>query len=179
MRSTKISETALGRLGRLSAPLVAIGCALVAVACGSSGNPQSGARGGPLLKLAQCMRARGVSSFPDPKSTGGLIIPNNVNTEAPAFKAAQAACNKLLPDGGPRGGAPSAQAKAQMLAISKCMRRHGVTGFPDPTTTQPSDPGIYSVALGRGGIFLAVPNTISTDSPAFKDAAGACHFGAP
>jgi hypothetical protein len=30
---------------------------------------------------------------------------------------------------------------------------------------------------GRGGVFLAIPNTINTSSPAFKQASAACHFG--
>jgi hypothetical protein len=66
-----------------------------------------------------------------------------------------------------------------MLAISKCMRSHGVTDFPDPPTTPPSGPSDYSVVMGRGGVFLAVPSTINVDSPTFKQAAAACHFGGP
>jgi len=66
-----------------------------------------------------------------------------------------------------------------MLALSKCMRAHGVSGFPDPTLgPPPSSPQEFSIAVGRGGVSLLVPNTIVVSSPAFKQAATTCHFGA-
>jgi len=64
-----------------------------------------------------------------------------------------------------------------MLAISECMRAHGVTGFPDPTTTPPSSPDGYSEVIGRNGVFIAVPSTIDSASPAFQKAAKDCSFG--
>ena len=51
-----------------------------------------------------------------------------------------------------------------MLATSECMRAHGVSGFPDPTTSPPSRPADFSIAMGRGGAFLAVPRTIDINS---------------
>jgi hypothetical protein len=65
-----------------------------------------------------------------------------------------------------------------MLKISQCMRQHGVTGFPDPTLSPPTNPTGYSVILDRGGVVLAIPDTIEPDSPLFKEAAAACKFGA-
>src|SRR5262245_14638586 len=52
-----------------------------------------------LLKYAQCMRARGVPKFPDPKADGGLMIgpKTGVDPNAPQFIAAQQACKKLVP----------------------------------------------------------------------------------
>ncbi len=66
-----------------------------------------------------------------------------------------------------------------MLATSTCMRAHGVAGFPDPTLSPPGDLGAYSIAMGRGGVFLAVPRTIDPTSPVFQSAAKACRFGPP
>jgi hypothetical protein len=57
------------------------------------------------------------------------------------------------------------------------MRAHGISGFPDPTTTPPSNPSAYSEVLGRNGVWLAVPNSIDPRSPAFTHAATACNFG--
>jgi hypothetical protein len=48
-----------------------------------------------------------------------------------------------------------------MLAVSKCIRADGVSGFPNPTLSPPSDLGALSIAMGRGGVFLAVPRTIN------------------
>lgn len=66
-----------------------------------------------------------------------------------------------------------------MLAISECMRAHGVSGFPDPTTTAPSSPTGYSAVLGRNDVFFAVPSTGNLQSPAAKQAEIACRFGGP
>jgi hypothetical protein len=127
------------------------------------------------------MRSHGVSNFPDPSAGGNIQISGSgINLDSPAFKAAQSACSKLLPGGGPAGhGPPSAQARAQMLAVSECMRAHGVTGFPDPTTTPPASITGYSQVIGRGGVFLAVPATINVRSPVYTQAAAACRFGMP
>ena len=65
-----------------------------------------------------------------------------------------------------------------MLALSKCMRAHGVSGFPDPTLgPPPPNPREFSIAIGRGGVSLLVPKTIDVSSPAFKRAATTCRFG--
>jgi len=58
------------------------------------------------------------------------------------------------------------------------MRRHGVSGFPDPTLKLPpiADRAQYSLVEDRDGVVLAVPRTINTSSPAFKQAATACGF---
>jgi hypothetical protein len=54
-----------------------------------------------------------------------------------------------------------------------------VTGFPDPTTSPPSSPSGYSLVIGRGGVFIAVPETINAGSPVYTHAAAACRFGIP
>lgn len=129
---------------------------------------------------ASCMRSHGVPNFPDPGSGGGVQISagSGINPFSPAFKAAQSQCAKLLPGGGPgTRGVPSAEAKQQMLAVSECMRAHGVSGFPDPTLTPPVNLAADSIAMGRGGVFLVVPRTIDTASPVFQSAAKDCRFG--
>jgi hypothetical protein len=159
-----------------------IGCAVALAACGSSSNnkPQRHSGQSQFLAFSQCMRAHGVTHFPDPSPSGGIQIStgSGVNPFSPSFKAARTTCGKLLPGGGPGGhGPPSAQDKAQMLAISTCMRAHGVSGFPDPTTTPPNGPNGVGDVIGRNGVFIAVPSTIDTNSPAYQHAASACHFG--
>ena len=143
----------------------------------ASSNGYSGA-----LKFSACMRSHGITNFPDLSTTGW--DPDQLEFgDQPvlaAFKAAQAACGKLLPGGGPGGnGHPSAQAEKQMLQIAECMRAHDVSGFPDPTTTPPSSPAAGGIALGHDGVFLVVPSKIEINSPAFKQAAATCHFGGP
>lgn len=164
-----------------AAVLAALLGAMTIAACGSSGGAPSSTLARDAVRFSECMRSHGVPNFPDPSSGGGggfhIQIGSGIKPFSPAFKAAQAACHKLLPGGGPGNGPPSAQARAQMLAISTCMRAHGITGFPDPTTTPPNSPNGPGAVLGRGGVFLSIPGTINTESPAFKRAATACHFG--
>ena len=82
-----------------------------------------------------------------------------------------------MPGGGPGGnGHPSKQAIEQMLDVSKCMRAHGVSGFPDPTTTPPTSP-TPGMMIGHDGVYLIVPSTINPGSPVFKQAAATCKFG--
>jgi hypothetical protein len=55
-----------------------------------------------MLKLAQCMRAHGVPKYPDPRvnPNGGseMTMGEDVNPNSPQFKAAQATCQKLVPN---------------------------------------------------------------------------------
>jgi hypothetical protein len=55
------------------------------------------------------------------------------------------------------------------------MRKHGISGFPDPTTSPPSNPGNSGI-LGHGGYYLAIPKSIDANSPAFEQAAAACNL---
>jgi hypothetical protein len=66
-----------------------------------------------------------------------------------------------------------------MLQISQCMRAHGISEFPDPTATPPSDPRNYGAVIGRNGLFLELPKTIDVQSPAFKQAQQVCRFQGP
>jgi hypothetical protein len=165
----------------ITAAVAVLGCGLALAACGGSSSKSGTGDAAPsharFLAFSQCMRAHGLPNFPDPSAQGGIQITagSGLNPFSPAFRSAQSACRKLLPGGGP-GGKPSPQAKAQMLAISVCMRAHGITGFPDPTTTPPSGPGGFSQVIGRDGVFLTVPKTINVNSPAYQRAANVCHF---
>jgi len=123
------------------------------------------------------MRSHGVPNFPDPSGGGLNLNGTGINPFSPSFRAAQSSCSKLLPGGGPGSHKASEQQKQQLLATAECMRRHGVTGFPDPTTKPPTSQQGYSIMEGLGSnLFLLVPNTIDPNSPVFKHASTACHF---
>jgi hypothetical protein len=174
---------------KLATTLAATGCAIAIAACGSSGPTNSASdatansRQAGAQAFAVCMRSHGVPNFPDPKAIGNhiQILGSNsgVNTHSPAFESAQTSCKHLLPGGGPGSGPPSAQAHAQLLQLSECMRRHGISSFPDPQTgSPPSSPSAnYSGIIARDGYFLAIPSSLDPKSPAFKQAATACNFG--
>jgi hypothetical protein len=163
-------------------------CALAIAACGGSTNPSvsGGGQSGSLVSFAVCMRSHGEPNLPDPGSGGGgggvSIVPAGINTSSPAFKTAWSTCAKLLLGMAAHQGA-SAQATQQMLKLSECMRSHGVSGFPDPTDTDPTGGGPlssqsgYSAVIHRGGVWLAIPDTINPTSPTYRQAAAACRFG--
>jgi hypothetical protein len=163
---------------RLSLIAAAAGCAVVLAACGSSGSQVTGGgattatgRSSPAA-LSQCMRAHGLTNFPDPTAgSGGLgfngiirqpdgsLSVNGIVFNGPALKTAEKACGEyLFPHGPPPQ--PSASQKRAVLAFARCMRAHGVPNFPDPTF--------------GGGPKLASAAGINPQSPAFQRAARAC-----
>ncbi len=166
------------RPGGLSSSIARLACVFGLAACGSSSSRASSAtasRVAQVIAFAGCMRSHGVPNFPDPTSGGGIHIDpsSGINPFSPSFRTARAACAKLLPGfGGPQR--PSEQTRQAMVAESECMRSHGVMGFPDPTLTPPTSTGGDSSVIGRDGVFLAIPNTIDVNSPAFKQAAAVC-----
>lgn len=123
------------------------------------------------------MRSHGVPNFPDPNSSGGFQFGSGVDPQSPAFISAQAICQKL--SGLPSPGSPthpSAAVLARMLTISQCMRRHGISDFPDPMTSMPSDMSNYQYVSDRDGVILAFPRGFDESSPTFLHAAAACGF---
>jgi hypothetical protein len=120
------------------------------------------------------MRAHGIANFPDPSASGGIQLPAGANPQSPGFQSAQRACSKLLPGGGPGGGPQASESqKRQMLAMSECMRRHGLLTFPDPVSTPPRKGNGVGIAFGAPGSFIVIPQAL-INSPAFNQAAAAC-----
>jgi hypothetical protein len=166
---------------RMIFPLL-LTAALGLAGCGSS-RPNTGgstaaqndpANAARALAFAKCMRSHGVSNFPDP--TGGELklqvqktprstSVNGVEVNGPAFQNAMQACRSYLPNGGHPSAAQTAKAKAQALAMSRCMRSHGVPNFPDPQF-QTAPGGGFGVRIGGPGI--------NPNSPAFQAAQKAC-----
>lgn len=165
---------------RRSVLAVAAG-ALVLAACGSSGTTGTGSRSATPsagITYADCMRTHGVPNFPDPTSAAGgvQLVGSGVNTQSPAFRSAQSTCQKLLPGGIGGPGGISAARIERGVKLADCMRAHGLRTFPDPTRTPPSTlPAQNAVILGgRDGAFVLTASMVQ--SPAFKQAAGACGF---
>jgi hypothetical protein len=78
------------------------------------------------------MRAHGVPRFPDPIGIvhGKPVFAAPVDPHLPHFGSANQACRSLLPTFG--GGQITAEDQADYLKAARCMRAHGVLGFPDP-----------------------------------------------
>ena len=123
------------------------------------------------------MRVQGVTNFPDPSGNRGINLPSDIDPRSPSFRAAQGTCSKLLPGDGLNTHASAEQIRLA-TETAACMRRHGVTGYPDPIiTSKPPNinPADYSTAEYGNGIFIGIPSSIDVNSPAFKAAAKACN----
>jgi hypothetical protein len=121
------------------------------------------------LELSKCMRAHGITDFPDPSSGGGIQISggpgsSGLDPNSPQFQAAQKACQKYLPTPSP---AQQAQAQKQALEFAACMRAHGVPNFPDPIF-----PG-----GGRVEERIQPGSGIDPNSPQFQAASAKCGRG--
>jgi hypothetical protein len=161
--------------------LAGVICAMTIAACGGSGSTPTGqgttATGDSSpFALSKCMRTHGVSNFPDPSAGPGgegfhgvnstpgsdALTVDGITFSGPAFQAAEKACKKLLPGGGGPPPPVSAAQRQAAIANARCMRRHGVPNFPDPTFP------------AGGGIAIRIGAGVNPQSPAFTHAQAAC-----
>jgi hypothetical protein len=145
---------------KAAASIVVLG--LLAAGCG--GSPRNtAAQGSSALAFAGCMRAHGVSTYPDPTGNGQLAkdSPEQLGVTGSQFASADNACRHLLPNGvGARSATQQEAVKALGLQFSQCVRAHGLPDFPDPAGDgRVPDPA--SVGIDQG-------------SPKFKAANQAC-----
>lgn len=156
-------------------------CVSTVTGCGSGGNssPQAAVSAGytQALKYANCMRANGVPSFPDPSGDGNNIeLGSGLDPQSPAFRTAAEACAKLQPGGGPAFPHLSESRKLAALHFARCMRAHGVPTFPDPTFAMPAGGG---PVIALRGMFFAPGTGFNPRSPAVHRAASACGIRSP
>jgi len=126
-------------------PLAALAIlALIVAGCGNgsagTGNSTASIRE-KAVKFAECMRANGVSAFPDPNASGELTIDgiangSSVDTSSAAFEQALSACKDLEPPGF-TGTKVTPQQRTARLEFAQCVRDNGVPDFPDPTPNGP------------------------------------------
>jgi len=136
----------LWRLATLAMLVVIVaGCGNGSAGTGNSnpttGGDSTGATLEKALKFAECMRANGVSAFPDPGASGSFTIDGVVNgssldPNSAAFEQAIAACKNLEPPGF-TGAKVTPQQTTARLKFAQCMRDNGVPDFPDPTPNGP------------------------------------------
>jgi hypothetical protein len=172
--SRRTAHTAPRALG-LAVLIVAAAVLLAGWASTGAGTPTSASRD-PAVQYAQCLRSHGLRSFPDPSPGQPPTIPPGVDTQAPAFRAAQRACVHLLPSERD-SGSQAATRNAQLLQVARCMRANGVPTFADPTSAPP--PSSDGNALGVPGAWLSLGTAHEQQSPAYKHAAAVCGSPTP
>jgi hypothetical protein len=114
---------------------------LVVAAAASAGSQSTNTQ--KALAYSHCMRSHGVPSYPDPASSGMIPKVSSHELNSPQFRAAARACQHLLPPGTDDMFPPGEvqQLLIGMLRFSECMRSHGVSNWPDPTTDAEGRPG--------------------------------------
>jgi len=127
---------------------------------GNSGSPPSAALEAAQLAYGKCMRAHGVVNFPDPNVGGGYPggYMKNIQQNSPSYVNGTKDCRPLADAAqmAPWTKAQMAAHDAMMLKISVCMRAHGITNFPDPSST-----GGFSVPTGSGGFDMSSPQYVA------------------
>ena len=150
--------------------------AVLAAGCGGSKSPGVAGGEGSSSVLAKfeayttCMRSHGIPDFPDPTTSPGGGVSFQINGgpgsdldhNNPRFIAADKACRRLLPGAGQTPAPLSAQRIAAEVSWARCMRSHGLPGFPDPNSQGAFD----SSKFGE-------------NSPAFQTASNACKSQQP
>lgn len=120
---------------RRSAALAMV--ALVGAGCGASapagGQSRLAARA-KAVKFAECIRAHGVSDFPDPNAKGEFVY--GVSVSPAVWKQAVDACKGLQPPGS-LSAKRSPKQQQESLKFARCMRENGVKDFPDPINGEP------------------------------------------
>jgi hypothetical protein len=82
------------------------------------------------VKFAECIRAHGVSDFPDPDPKGDYNY--GVSVTAEVWNRATTACKRLQPP-----GTRSPKQQSAALRFAQCVRDNGVKDFPDPVNGEP------------------------------------------
>jgi hypothetical protein len=170
----------MGRAGLLAVALACLALVLAACGGGSSG-PQVAGSGsstktasssaksssGEPLKYAACMRSHGLPDFPDPDSSGGFAMPQNIDPNSPQYLAAATACKAYAGSGLNLSPAKQEQIEAAALKFAQCMRSHGVPNYPDPT-----------IKFSNGGVSsgqdLGGQSGVDPNSPTFQAAQKSC-----
>jgi hypothetical protein len=86
------------------------------------------------VKFAECIRAHGVSDFPDPNEKNQFEY--GVSVTPAVWDKATAACKDLQPPGTLSGKRTPKQQSAS-LRFAQCIRDNGVKDFPDPVNGEP------------------------------------------
>jgi hypothetical protein len=115
-----------------------------------------------LLRFASCMHSHGVDG-PNPVSSPAAFKHSFSNT-TPVYTQAMGVCQRLIPgqQNSSDGGTHSRKQISGMLAFARCIRSHGFSRFPDPT----SGGDLTHTMLAQAGIDLR--------QPAVAQAADAC-----
>ena len=103
-----------------------------------------------------------------PATGGAIMIPSRHRL---AFAIVAAICATVIAACGSSTKPSTTAGSSQVTMLDKysaCMRDHGVSGFPDPSTTETPN------SFGIDGYTFDLPSTMSTQAPAYQSANKTC-----
>lgn len=151
-----------GLAAALAGVALLAGVAPLAAACGGGSTAGSAAHLTAYqmeLAYAECMRAHGMPSWPDPQSNGAFA--GSFNFGSPAYQSANRTCAHLE-GGSPETAEQFQQQVGQALKYAACIRAHGIANF---QVTVPSEGEIRMGINGPGD---------EVNTPQFQSASQAC-----
>jgi hypothetical protein len=91
------------------------------------------------------MRSQGVPNFPDPNGSGAIPkeTTQQLGVSGSHYQTAQAACAHLLANSGGVSQTEIQQMMSGMRNFAGCMRSHGASNWPDPSTDRAGYPVFY------------------------------------
>jgi hypothetical protein len=163
-------------------PLVALALAAAALAVTACGEEAAGGASSTqdrrsqaqeaMLDYAKCMRDNGVD-VPDPQFNGGRVTQRGPDGNVPEDKlrAAEEACREHMEKVEPPelSEEQKQEMKDAALAHARCMRKHGIENFPDPTFDED----------GGAQIRMKEGSGVDPDDPDFQKAEEACRDEMP
>jgi len=119
--------------------LIGAGCSSGSAENGTTSTTSSGAdkqlsARDKAVKFAECIRAHGVTDFPDPNEKNQFQY--GVSVTPAVWTKATTACKDLQPPGTLSAKRTPKQQSAS-LRFAQCVRDHGVKDFPDPVNGEP------------------------------------------
>jgi hypothetical protein len=156
------------RLLILSAGFLLSGCGFLLAGCGHDSGPKESESDGfqQALAYAQCIRANGVPTFPDPQRDGNRItVSGGQELNTPQGKKAAEACRDKEPQHDTNAGGSNVDPD-KLTAWMKCMRAQ-LPKWPDAQVNN----GTITIQLRGTGL--------KGDSPEFENARKACESKYP
>jgi hypothetical protein len=150
--------------------------ALISAGCGSSAPPGTRPASSKQLtardkavKFAECIRAHGVSDFPDPDAKNDFQY--GVSVTPTVWKRATTACKDLQPPG-TLSSKRTPKEQSASLRFAQCVRENGVKDFPDPVNGEPLIDTYKIPSSNRPGGMTILNAAIKKCGGVLKSAAG-------
>lgn len=114
--------------------MIGAGCSGGSSENGNAGGSQNASDRDKAVKFAECIRAHGVTDFPDPNEDNQFDY--GVSVTPAVWTRATSACKDLQPPG-TLSSKRTPEEQSASLKFAECIRENGVEDFPDPVNGEP------------------------------------------